>query len=482
MSVRFVLGASASYAAVLVADRLAGLLTLPVTTRTFSAADYGAILFLSNVSALASLVIGVNFAGALPTLVARSEAEKTIVTTILAFQTGAYAAVYIALAMWAPFVASRIFLDSALTNAVMMGAIGMFLYSISQALVGVARAFEMHHLYRRVQLPAIAIQTALVIGLLLSTSLGIAAIYLAMTVAAVLTIPSYLYRLRRRLFGPVSFYVAKQAVHLGLPLIPWHGVAIVTTSSAAFILARYASLEEAGLFAVANSVAAIFFFLTFSFEAAWTPYVLMRTDEPNVEQVLLRVFSLYSAVLLLAASGLALFAHEVFLILIGPQFHEAYRLVPFLTFAYCIFSFGYCFSQGILVCRANIHYSWIGFLVIGTFMLLCPILTVAYGAAGLVGAMAAAFLLMLVLLQVVAQSVYPIPYPWFRHTALWLVSAAMVMSAAFLEVSVGSFAIKIGVFAAIAALVFVTRAITTEDLKAASALLWKRYGGSRTAA
>ena len=61
MSVRFVLGASASYAAVLVADRLAGLLTLPVTTRTFSAADYGAILFLSNVSALASLVIEVDF-------------------------------------------------------------------------------------------------------------------------------------------------------------------------------------------------------------------------------------------------------------------------------------------------------------------------------------------------------------------------------------------------------------------------------------
>jgi O-antigen/teichoic acid export membrane protein len=78
----------------------------------------------------------------------------------------------------------------------------------------------------------------------------------------------------------------------------------------------------------------------------------MRTDDPKVEQVLLRVFSLYSAMLLLAASGLALFAHEVFLIFIGPQFREAYRLVPFLTFAYCIFYFGYCFSQGILVRRA----------------------------------------------------------------------------------------------------------------------------------
>ena len=84
---------------------------------------------------------------------------------------------------------------------------------------------------------------------------------------------------------------------------------------------------------------------------------------PQVEQVFLRVFSLYSAMLLLAASGLALFAHEVFLIFIGPQFREAYRLVPFLTFAYCIFSFGYCFSQGILVRRANIHYSWIGILL-----------------------------------------------------------------------------------------------------------------------
>jgi O-antigen/teichoic acid export membrane protein len=480
MSVRLVLGASATFVVVSTAERFAGLLTVPIATRVLSPLDYGAVLFMTNFGAVANFLVGVSLATALPSLLAGAAGaseSRSISTTIVALQLGLFALIYLALALAAPWVASRVILDSEWTTAILTAVLAMFLFSMSQCLIGLLRVFEMRHVYWTVQLPAIVLQTLLVVLLLLGTQLGFAAIYLAMMAAAAFALPIYWYRLRHHLAGRLSGRVAKQAVRIGLPLIPWQGAVFLTTSSAAFYLARYSSLEEAGLFAVANSVASIFCLLAFNFNAVWTPYVLLRKSQPDLDRILVRVFSLSSALLLLSASVLALFAHEIFVLLIGPRFREAYRLVPLLTFAYCIFAFAYCFSQGILIRGTSVHYAWIGLAVIVPFLMLSPSLTVAFGAEGLVVAMAASFLLLLVLVQLAARTVYPVSYPWFRHAALWTASAAGVIPVASLDPSILAFVTKVGMLGGVIMLVLLVGAVKIDDVRNASVMLWNLCGG-----
>ena len=87
MSIRFVVGSTAAYLAVTMAERAGSLLLVPLLTRALTPTDYAAILLITNSSALVNLVFGYSLAHALLTLFANaaSDAERrNLCTTILA--------------------------------------------------------------------------------------------------------------------------------------------------------------------------------------------------------------------------------------------------------------------------------------------------------------------------------------------------------------------------------------------------------------
>src|SRR5262245_31750665 len=86
MSVRFILGSSMAYLAVLIADRVASILLTPLTTRLLTPADYSAILLIANGSALINLLFGFTLASAMGFLFTNADSEagrRSTATTIL---------------------------------------------------------------------------------------------------------------------------------------------------------------------------------------------------------------------------------------------------------------------------------------------------------------------------------------------------------------------------------------------------------------
>src|SRR5439155_1660878 len=138
-----------------------------------------------------------------------------------------------------------------------------------------------------------------------------------------------------------------------------------------------------------------------------------------------RIFSLYSAVLLVGAAALCLFARELFAILVGPAFQSGYRLVPPLALAYCIFCFTNSFSQGLQAKQRMLHYAWIGAVASAVFLALCLPLVGPLGASGIIVAMGGSFLAMLIALQIVSNRLMPATYPWARHALMWLAARAI---------------------------------------------------------
>ena len=142
----------------------------------------------------------------------------------------------------------------------------------------------------------------------------------------------------------------------------------------------------------------------FAFDSVWTAHVMRRRNDQEIRQLAMRMFELHSVVFLIAGSAGALFAHEIFLVIVGPQFVPAYALVPPLIGCYALYSCARNFTQGIQLRARPRRSALIGFTATVLFLGIGIPAAYRFGAYGLLGAMATAFFIHLVLSHTQAKS------------------------------------------------------------------------------
>ncbi|MES2168389.1 MAG: oligosaccharide flippase family protein [Pseudomonadota bacterium] len=474
MSAKFIFGSSAGYLAVTIADNAARLLLLPWMTRILTPADYGVMLLISNGAALINLLFGFGLAQALPTLFSNAEMDssrRAVSTTIILSIGGILSALYLATALLSHEISVFFLHTPSYSGVIALGALSAFLNAWSLCLVFIVRLVEKHKLYPMVQMPALILQVGLLGWFIASASLTIKSQYIATTLAGLFTTAAYVVTLRYWLTGSFQIKKLAEATRIGVQMLPWQIAVLLATSSAAFFLTRAGHVNDSGLFLVATGAAGLLVLLSSSFEGVWTPFILRRKDEPDIAKTQVRIFSLYSATLLIAAAILCVFAHELFVVLAGPAFRSGYLFVPGLAIAYCLFCFVNGFAQGLQARQRTIHYSWIGAIASAVFLATALSLTPGCGAWGIIAAMIGSFLVMLILLQWASARFMPVAYPWFRHGLMWAVAAGIVTAVFSLEVGWASAAVKLLALMGIATLPFLFGAIRVSDLHLAKSLL-----------
>ena len=423
MSASGIVRASTAYLAVTAAEMAATLIAVLVMTRHLSPADFGIVLVISNIAAGVNLLFGFSLAQALPSLMAAAvsrEQKRDTATTLLWAITGLSGTVFV-------LVAAVAFVLAPATQApIALAACASFLVALGMCLASLARLEERPHLVATAQITALAIQSCLLLYLLIIKDGGMASYYGAMLAAGLVTTVSFGYALRDLLLARMDWSILRQAVRVAAGMLPWQLANLLTINSAGILLARSGHVDQAGLYAVAAGAAGVFVGISNSFISAWTPYVLLRHAEPALPAMQLRVFAVYSSGLLILAAGLSLFAQEAFTIFIGPAFREAYQLVPPLVGAYSLFCFANAFSQGLQAKQRMQPYTRIGAVAAAAFSVTGVVLIGRYGAYGLIAAMAASFLTMLVLLQRASERLLPVGYPWLRHGLMWLAAIGVV--------------------------------------------------------
>ena len=462
MSARFVFGASTAYLAVTAAEMLASLVSIPIMTRTLLPLEYGVMLLIANGSALLSLLFGFALAQALVVLFPAATsipAKRDVATTLLASIAFVSFLVYGGFALLAGPISTHFIGTTDAAAPVALGAIAAFLTGLSLCLVWIVRLQELHKVYVMIQLPAVLIQLGLLIVFLVIFKLRLSALYLAMSATATFTMVAYVLAVRHWLTGRFDQRILAEATRIGARMLPWQFATLLTTNTAGFFLVRAGHIEQAGHFAVAASTVAALVGLSNSFSNVWTPFVLLRHTEPDIAVTQRRVFEIYSAALLVAASGLGLFAQELFAILVGPAFRNGFHYVPPLAFAYCLFCFANNFAQGLQAKQRTGHYAWIGAATAAVFLAVCLPLVGRFGPYSIIAAMAASFLTMLLLLQIVSERLMPVAYPWGRHALMWLAAACIVGLAYPLGWSWQGLAIKLAACLAIGGLPFLFGAL-----------------------
>jgi O-antigen/teichoic acid export membrane protein len=470
MSARYVFGSSAAYLAVMIADRTANLLLFPLMTRILTPGDYGVILLIGNGGALINLLFGFSLAQALPTVFSSAGSEparRAVCTTIMLSIAAIFFIVYLAVMLLSQEISIYFLHTAGYESAIALGALSYFLSGCSLCLILIVRLTERHKLYPMVQIPALILQVGLLIWFIMSASLSVRSQYIATAAAGLFTTIIYVVALRHWLTGRFESRQLFTASHIGLQMLPWQIATLLTTNSAAFFLTRSRHIEEAGLFLVAYGAAGLLIVASSSFDSVWTPFVLLRKDQPDFNQTQIRIFSLYSSALLLGASALSLFAHELFVVLAGPAFREGYRLVPALSLACCIFCFANNFAQGLQARQRTIHYAWIGIVTSVVFLAIAFPLAGIWGASGIIAAMGGGFLTMLLLLQLTSGRLMPVGYPWARHGLMWLTAVAFIAFTYSFDVSWPAAVAKLCVLTAILSLPFLFGAVRVSDVRLA---------------
>ncbi len=371
-------------------------LAIPIYTRIFSPAEYGALNLALTVMGLllAVLILGGDSAFALYYAEAKTEQDRRELTstalTILLAATVGFAVVALPLA----WPLSRLLFGSTDHTALVVLVVLAVPASIANRLL----AQVLRSQFRAAPLVALTIATAVLSiggGLVLAVplGLGVKGIVLGVVVAEVSTLPVRLHLVRSMIGLTFQSQLGRKFLSYGLPLVPTAVAYWIFLGSDRIILGKLSTLEEVGLYSVANGAVGMLLLTATVIGQAWSPHAFeIAVRRPNEAPVLFGRFLTYVAALLgLLCVTFSVFASEVVHLIATPGFYSAERSIPPLALALVAYGTTLVTCSGICLTKKTgylARYSaYAAVLNVG----LCICLIPAFGHVGAAWASTAAY-------------------------------------------------------------------------------------------
>jgi len=203
----------------------------------------------------------------------------------------------------------------------------------------------------------------------------------------------------------------------GLQVIPYTMITIVITNVDRFLINRYATLAELGLFGVALRLASAFRVFGDSAEMTFTPYFFRLASQHRREDIACDLgckATWVMAVFIFLGTCVMLVSSEVVLLILPSKYQGVGGLLPWLVLAAVFNVIDSLGAIGAQFVKKMIAYTPIclaaGVLNLALDLLLLPRL----GARGAAMAAAAGALLMMLLRIAYSQRVYAVGYQWGR--------------------------------------------------------------------
>lgn len=218
-----------------------------------------------------------------------------------------------------------------------------------------------------------------------------------------------------RLIRPAfSTEVLRRTLAFGLPKVP-HGLSLQVMAVAdRFILRKFRSLQEVGLYSMGVSFGLIPKIALAAFETAWAPFYYATSRQPGAQHVFAKVTTYGIAVLALITAGLSAIAEDLLELMTRGAFTEAAPVVGWTAVGVFFYGIYLLTSIGLNITSRTGYYpvsTGIGALVnIALNFALVP----THGMLGAAWANAAAYGVQSGIAYRLSQQFYPIEYEWAR--------------------------------------------------------------------
>jgi O-antigen/teichoic acid export membrane protein len=463
----------AAYTAASVFSKLIAVFLLPIYTAALSPADYGAAeVMLASVIA-ASIVIRFGLIESLLRFyyLRDTPSEQVVRTGFAAIFWATTAGALVLLAFAEPI--SEALLGEPDAELARLAVLGLWTLTLWEYVLTLLRLDERAKAYFAITVANVVATIPVTVWLVVVEDQGAAGILLGSfgTGAAFL-----LWRVAvewRRLALIWNGPLLRRMVRFGLPTMP----AELSLYSLNFIdrilIVRLAGLAEAGLYALAIKFAQGMNVLARGFQLAWPPLAYSITDDDDARRAYSLVFTWFAAVCAFVVAGLWLLARWIVDLLAAPEYFEAYEAVGLLTTGIALYAL-YLVLVVILGRTGRTEFN-LPATIAGTAVniALNLILIPPLGIVGAGIALVASYLVILALMYVATQRLFPVPYEWGRLALLVVVTAALVAGGELLLPTEGAdgFVLRLLVWLALPAVLWVSRFLSEDERRVLRTLL-----------
>lgn len=390
-------------------------LTLPFYTRIFTPEEYGMWSFVVTAVGLLNsiMILGGDSAYARFFFEANTEEEKRLITsTWFGF-----------LALWS---ACLVIFCLPFTNFFSVWSFGTGKHALLFALTLLASPLTLinsmcgqalrNRFQARLFTTMNVVSTLLIVGFSLIGAvvmkLGLIGLLGGTLFATLVILPVRLWTVRDLLRPIFSRRILRDLLGFGVPLVPSSLAYWVFAVSDRILLGKLSTLEQVGLYTVANQVTSILLFFHGALGQAWSPHAI-RVYEEQPEQASVffgRVMTYILAGFGLLSVGVTTFAHEILMVLSTLPFYAARLAIGPLALGFVAYATTQVTAVGISL-KKKTHYfalfSWTAALLnVGLNVLLIPM----WGMIAASWTTMAAYLFLTMAYLSVSQRLWPVAY------------------------------------------------------------------------
>jgi O-antigen/teichoic acid export membrane protein len=424
----------AAYTAASVVSKLIAVALLPLYTRYLTLEDYGAaeVMFASVVAA--SIVIRFGVIEAVLRFYYKEDEnpERVVSTSFAALFWLSTVAALIALPFAQPL--SEALLngpDTELSSqaAAELGRIaigGLWVLTMMEFLLTLFRLEERARAYFVTTILNVVAAIGLTVVLVVGQGEGARGLLIGSYASGAAFVLGLIVLQRRRLSLWIDRDLLRRLMRFGLPTMPAELSLYLLNFVDRIIIVRSVGLAEAGLYSLAVKFAQAVNVLVRGFQLAWPPLAYSIRDDDEARRTYAAVVTWFVTGCAFVVTGMWLFSRWIARALAAPKFFDSYEAVGLIATGVTLYAL-YMVLVVILGRTGRTEFNFpatIGALVANVALNLLLVPSLGIVGAGL--ALVASYVVVVVLMYVFTQRLFPVPYEWSRLARVVLVSALLV--------------------------------------------------------
>lgn len=458
-------GTGAAYTAASVISKLIAVALLPLYTRFLTPADYGAAEVMFAAVVAMSIVVRLGVIEALLRFYYQGGEEPREVTRT-SFATLFWTSTAVALVLL-PFAGplSEALLGQPEAGLARIAIGGLWVLTLSEYLLTLFRLDEQARTFFIVTMLSVLLTIPVTVVLVVVLELGAIGLLAGSYGTGLVVVIGLIIWHRRRLALVPDPGLLRRMLRFGLPTMP----AELSLYSLSFIdrilVARLLGLTEAGFYALAVKIAQSVNVLVRGFQLAFPPLAYSITDDDEARNAYSVIVTWFAVLMAFVVSAVWLVAPWIVRVFAAPDYFPAQEAVGPVAAGTALYAL-YMVLLVVLGRTGRTEFNFPATLAgVGVNIALNVILLPKLGILGAGVSLAVSYLVVLVLMYVFTQRLFPVPYEWGRLAKALLSTAAIIALGTALvpDDGFGALAIRLLLIAALPGLMFLLDFFTPEE-------------------
>jgi O-antigen/teichoic acid export membrane protein len=416
----------AAYTAASVLSKLVAVALLPLYTRYLTPADYGAAEVLFAAAVAASIVIRFGVIEALLRFYYQADEDpaRVVRTSFAALFWAATIGALVLLPFAGPI--SEALLDRSEPELARIAIGGLWVLTLFEYLLTLFRLEERARAYFATTIANVLTTIPLTVALVVIGDEGARGLLLGSYGAGAAFVVGLVILQRKRLSLAVELPLLRRLFRFGLPTMPAELSLYSLNFIDRIIIVRYAGLAEAGLYSLAVKFAQAVNVLVRGFQLAWPPLAYSIRDDDEARRAYAVIVTWFTAACTFVVTGMWLLSRWIVRALAAPEFFDSFEAIGLVSTGVTLYAL-YMVLVVILGRTGRTEFNFPATIAAtGANVALNLALVPPLGIVGAGLALIASYVVVLVLMYVFTQRLFPVPYEWSRLARLVLVAAALV--------------------------------------------------------